>query len=100
MIHQIKRCVSCGKTIGHYSIFSHAHDEADSGDAEYNNEYGGKIEGEDYCIDCYSAANASKECDLFLENKSVQKRQAIKSNRSFPGTYRGWGPVTRSLDGE
>jgi hypothetical protein len=53
MNHRIIRCVSCGEVVGRYPVFSHAHDEEDTGDAEYNEDYGGKINGDVYCIGCF-----------------------------------------------
>lgn len=47
------QCVLCGKIIGRYPVFSHSHDEEDTGDAEYHDNYGGKAEGENYCFACY-----------------------------------------------
>jgi hypothetical protein len=57
-------CTACEETIGSYPVFSHANDEQDTGDAEYNENYGGKIEGDDYCFDCYHAILNKNDDDL------------------------------------
>jgi hypothetical protein len=64
MNYRIIKCVSCGEEVGRYPVFSHAHDEQDTGDAEYNENYGGKIEGGDYCFHCYHAILNKNDCDL------------------------------------
>jgi hypothetical protein len=64
MRYRIIKCDSCDEEIGRYPIFSHAHDEQDTGDAEYNENYGGKIEEDDYCCDCYHAILNKNDGDL------------------------------------
>jgi hypothetical protein len=44
-------CADCGKVLGRYPVFSQG-DAEDSGEAEYNGEFGARYEGEDYCADC------------------------------------------------
>jgi DNA-directed RNA polymerase subunit N (RpoN/RPB10) len=55
MNYRIIKCTSCGEVIGRYPVYSHKLDEEDTGDPEYNENYGGDIEGDGYCSDCYSA---------------------------------------------
>ena len=35
-------------------MFSHKYDEEDTGNPEYNENYGGDIEGEGYCFNCFA----------------------------------------------
>jgi hypothetical protein len=57
--------------------------------------------GETACRRYHKPCSAAiKECDLFLRINPVPNGQAIKSTRPFPGTRRGWGPITKPLDGE
>ncbi len=53
MQYRMIHCTTCYQVIGKYQVFSHALDEIDTGDAEYNEEYGGTLDGEDYCVDCF-----------------------------------------------
>jgi hypothetical protein len=39
--------------VGRYPVFSHEHDEEDTGIPEYSENYDGKVNGDDYCVDCY-----------------------------------------------
>jgi hypothetical protein len=61
------KCANCGCLIGHYPVFSHTHDEEDTGDAEYTENYEGAVEGEDYCFNCYEDVlrelEGETECD-------------------------------------
>jgi hypothetical protein len=43
------QCAECGADIGFYETY----DDGDTGDAEWEENYGGEIDGGDFCIDCY-----------------------------------------------
>ncbi len=53
MQYRMIHCTNCNQVIGKYQIISHALDEIDTGDVEYNEEYGGTFNGEDYCVNCF-----------------------------------------------
>jgi hypothetical protein len=57
MNYRIIKCSSCGKAIGRYPVFSHKYDEEDTGSPEYNENYGGDIEGESYCFNCFAGSS-------------------------------------------
>jgi hypothetical protein len=118
MQKRIIGCASCGRVIGYYPVFSHRYDEEDTGCAEYNEDYGGGIEGDYYCIHCYPEAirRMIEEQDLLsMDNGGVKnmveengcgptcphgKKQKIRLTSIWPGTSRGWGPITRKLEWE
>lgn len=60
MNYRIIECASCGEEIGRYPVFSHRYDEEDTGDPEYDENYGGEVEEEDYCANCYPAVREKK----------------------------------------
>jgi hypothetical protein len=46
----------CGEIIGCYPVFSHQHDDQDTGAAEYFERYGGTANGSGFCVNCYDQA--------------------------------------------
>jgi hypothetical protein len=101
MNKRIIPCNTCGKEIGYYPVFSHRYDEEDSGEAQYNEDYGGEIEGDDYCIDCYPDAIRKLDEELELASKVPVQGQAHRSSEwHMPGTLRGWGPLMRLIGDE
>jgi hypothetical protein len=57
------RCARCGVEIGSYPVFSSYEDE-DTGEPEFSEEYGGVIDEEDYCCDCFEGLSvAVLECE-------------------------------------
>ncbi len=63
MQYRMIHCTNCNQIIGRYQIFSHAFDEIDTGDAEFNEEYGGTFEAEDYCVNCFPEHSVCIEND-------------------------------------
>jgi hypothetical protein len=59
MTRRIIKCASCGEVIGNYLVFSHKYDDEDTGSSEYNENYGGDIEGEHYCFNCFADSSFS-----------------------------------------
>jgi hypothetical protein len=95
MVKRRIKCISCGEIIGWYSVFSHGKDALDMGDPEYNENYGGDAAGEHYCAECFGGA--------VKKGKTAEKmgRQGgIAVTLPWQGAFRGWGPITRHIDGE
>jgi hypothetical protein len=88
-------CDQCGKVIGRCPVFSHAHDELDAGDPVFNTDYGGKLDGEHYCTGCYGGIYEEAERTV-----PVRKRKPNNASSPLRGGFRGWGPVTKSIDND
>jgi hypothetical protein len=93
---QVIRCASCGEIIGQYSVFSHAHDECDSGDPAFNASYGGAVDGERYCTDCHARVMWEYDNGTAVPHNRGRSPAA----KPWPGLNRGWGPLTRNIEGE